>query len=1639
MLLKVRALPEGRAAAAGGRATCGRFTACALTSAGGAALALCTDAGGVYVLQLDAHRRRYAQLDPLDGAGATASWMARDRRLLFVAQPAGGVRAYDLATRAFATLSGNRARVRALSVRAAGEQLAAASADGVVLWDLATLQRRRLLSAAPYGTLQAAYTQDERTLVVAAADGAFTLWDAKRMRPLGGFSLPRRAGGGAADAAADAAAGAPAGLYPSCFCVTPDSASVVVGVTAPPLLLVYDLAAGALRHGVALPPRRRGVAALAPLPDGRAAVVLCGDGAVLIVDFEAGAVEGEVALSGAPAAAARAAARGRPGGAGSGSAAVRGEAICVDERGNLLTVLTDDGAARVYDLGAARGAMAAAARRRGREAREAGAGARLVGAGELEALAPALLEGAFPVPVQLGAAAAAASKAVRRGAAGAGGARGALLEVGNTAGAAAGAPAAGGKAGGGARAGAAAASSLAAALRARPLAPNAAAVSRRRLEEMLAAFREFPSRYRLLIWEHLLQLPRNTAAFRALEDRGVHPAFADLPARAAERRRRGGGGGGGGAACGPALAARLQRTLSQLAHWCPLFAESDVTPRVAFPFVQLFGANGHGALEAAATLLLHWAGGWFECFPAPPVTLLRRFMLLLRHHDAELGAHLLRSELQVPALRLLWHQLSGLMTDLLVDGGDWLAAWDHCLAWGPEFQYHLLAAYLVHFRALVLAAGDEGALERFFAAPKAVDVHKLLRRAVRLQQATPDHIRVAPRAAGALPRGGAAYPDFTEFPVTSVEQQAAERRRIQEAEAALLGRREIISQLEERTKAMAFEAEALTAQRAQLSALEAQRRAAARAAEDALASELSRLDDRSKAEKLRQIEAAERAYEASLVGMRGEWQAELAGLRDDLVHRRRGVAATLRARQEEEDLKVLEFQAQQRLWALEQDLIKTAAASGLRDQAAAQQAAVEAAARRKAAEWDAEDEARALARRHEAARAARAAAAAESAAAHQAAQGLLLAEELRAQEALSKVESERLLRRLAEDQADTTARQARLGGAAALQQEGAEAAAAAARDAIRGEAEQQRQRRAQKQQDRLAAIRTEQAALSARQAALREAAGDLERSKRLGAAAEQLESLRGQMAAGDMREAGEARRVLEALREERRHDDDLQGLLLQLAAMGPGARGAAAAAAGGGAAPAGGGSSDGGAGAAAAAAAVAAAEAARAAARAAAAAAGGLRRSASSGDLDLSALEGDLAWEAQQLLAARCGVAAAEAARAGGGGGGGVSESADVERLLAEAEDGIASAVSALGRAPAAPAGGDPAAGAPAAAGRAPAAAKLAARAAAAARGLSASGGTLDPVWEEPAGARRAAPAGARKGAVGSPPRRRRPSPAKALEAAGLSPLRPDAPREGGGAAAPQGGRGAAVRAALSGAAAAAAPARAVVPGTVLTTARAAPGAAAGAPPSPGSPAAAAAGRGPASPPQRQPGRAAAASGAGGVGSSGSWLGSALGWQAAGSGALSSGSEGPEGFGGGASSSEGSDGGGGGGGGGGGLPRGVMRERVSRLRRSSSATSEELEGLLEQLAAFESHLAAEASSPDPLDGPPPLWAAPPPPRPGGGGAAAEGARPARGGGEGGGAEGGGTPGSSVSWSQTLREMGLGAALRSGAAAEGSGA
>jgi hypothetical protein len=70
---------------------------------------------------------------------------------------------------------------------------------------------------------------------------------------------------------------------------------------------------------------------------------------------------------------------------------------------------------------------------------------------------------------------------------------------------------------------------------------------------------------------------------------------------------------------------------------------------------------------------------------------------------------------------------------------------------------------------------------------------QVVKQAYKLRQSTPPYAQLGQAAFTPLPAAadGATYPTFNEYPVGSVELQQLERRRIQEAEDALLRRRRV--------------------------------------------------------------------------------------------------------------------------------------------------------------------------------------------------------------------------------------------------------------------------------------------------------------------------------------------------------------------------------------------------------------------------------------------------------------------------------------------------------------------------------------------------------------------------------------------------------------------------------------------------------------------------------------------------------------------------------------------------------------------------------------------------------------------------------------------------------------------------------
>jgi hypothetical protein len=72
----------------------------------------------------------------------------------------------------------------------------------------------------------------------------------------------------------------------------------------------------------------------------------------------------------------------------------------------------------------------------------------------------------------------------------------------------------------------------------------------------------------------MLKLPENRHAFQTLTEKGIHPAFQQLDRKYPVKSYQ--------------LLRSMERVLSALAHWSPIFAELDYIPSLVFPFLTMF-------------------------------------------------------------------------------------------------------------------------------------------------------------------------------------------------------------------------------------------------------------------------------------------------------------------------------------------------------------------------------------------------------------------------------------------------------------------------------------------------------------------------------------------------------------------------------------------------------------------------------------------------------------------------------------------------------------------------------------------------------------------------------------------------------------------------------------------------------------------------------------------------------------------------------------------------------------------------------------------------------------------------------------------------------------------------------------------
>eukprot|EP00803_Ostreobium_quekettii_P008125 evm.model.scf_877.4 EVM.evm.TU.scf_877.4 scf_877:37147-47291(+) len=924
------------------------FTAVAVSP--GERLVAAADARG-QVFLFDMARNRYGRLDRPGSAGTWVGFSPRDRRLLFAAFSDGMVACYDAVARCrLGTLVGHRGPVTGMAFAARRDELITVSRDALVMWDTLALRRQRSMGgrAGRRGIEGAAFVPGIGGILTAWSDGTLALWDADslRQRGIARMRVECREGWRAAGMAV-----APGG----CWAAVHGSAPVVFLCDVGSMAFVRALGF----PGFASPGE---ITRMAFMPDSTTAAAMGSDGVVRFVDVEEGLIVQELGLGG----------RG-------------GDRLCdvfgMDPRGNVLAATTRQGRVAVFDLATARGRPFV----------------------PIRLMRTALVDGRVPASLlQAWDAQPAVEEGRRVAARESEDASVEGLEMANGVQPRGWCEAAGdcGKIG-------MASGAVERALRVVRLDPSSRVVNRRRLRTLLEAFGEYPAKYRLLIWEFLLQIPANGEAFEALSSKGLHPSFSALSQRFPIPDR--------------ALLGRLALALSRLAHWCPLFGEVPFMPDLAFPFVKLFGASDHACFEILATVMLNWAEGWFRQFPAAPTPTLVRMEGLLSHHDLRLFDAL--SSLPGGFPRVAWGLLSTLMSEVL-SKSEWLKVWDHLVSNPPAFLHYVVLSYATFFREALMAIEVEEDIEAFLHRQRPVRINEVITGAYALRHNTPEHLR-PPEGRLTPLRPGLAYPEVSDYPHLTVRHQFMEKERIQEEQEALLRRRWLLAELEGQTRRMEQQNASewgASAQAEQAAKQEAERkRHEIRSMEQQLIAEKARLDDRAKGERLRQIQLLEEAYQACRARLERDMADEVEVMREEVAHKRRLLDYELKSKLEDERIVALELQAQRRMAALEQETLGKAARARTQAEVNTRLAAVEAHQKNQLEKWVAEDNELELRLRHEANRKNQVATAAEESAAREQLEEKLFAAELDSQAKLMQISKERSLRRVATQEAGRTA------------------------------------------------------------------------------------------------------------------------------------------------------------------------------------------------------------------------------------------------------------------------------------------------------------------------------------------------------------------------------------------------------------------------------------------------------------------------------------------------------------------------------------------------------------------------------------------------------------------------------------------
>ncbi|NXK88537.1 TBC31 protein, partial [Formicarius rufipectus] len=428
-------------------------------------------------------------------------------------------------------------------------------------------------------------------------------------------------------------------------------------------------------------------------------------------------------------------------------------------------------------------------------------------------------------------------------------------------------------------------------------------LNKKRLRALLKGFGEYPAKYRMFVWRSLLQLPENHLAFSSLTDKGTHSAFVNIQKKYPIKSRK--------------LLRVLQRTLSALAHWSAIFAETPYIPLLAFPFVKLFQNNPLICFEVVATVVVNFCQHWFEYFPNPPVNVLSMMENVLAHHDKELLQHLIKCN--VTSQVYAWPLLETLLSEVLTRE-EWLKVFDNIFSNHPSYFLMIVVAYIICSRAPLLQCNQAADFEYFFHHRNNLDITAVIKEAYHLMEATPLDIHPQRMLEDFIPLTKGQYPVFNKYPKFIVDYHAQERDRIRQDEIEYLLERQLAHEAEAKAQEQKAEDEAWYRKQKLLQEAEEQRRKMLLEEEERLAEQRQRLAAVKRELKLKELQLIDASRRRFLNYQQDQLQMELKRLDDEITRKASMREQETAAAVQDVEVRRMELESQRQLF--EQHLIK---------------------------------------------------------------------------------------------------------------------------------------------------------------------------------------------------------------------------------------------------------------------------------------------------------------------------------------------------------------------------------------------------------------------------------------------------------------------------------------------------------------------------------------------------------------------------------------------------------------------------------------------------------------------------------------------------------------------------------------------